>query len=99
MFTSATASGWPARDPVGSKYSCGPAIVSKQATKALSAADVPASRKRSWGGEEQGVPFALMIAFRMEQLSDTTPILGISGKSATRGIHGMGERCVFMPLS
>ena len=51
---------------VGSKYSSGPAVISKQATKAFSAADVLASRKRSWGGEEQGVPFALMVAFRME---------------------------------
>jgi hypothetical protein len=37
-----------------------------QATKAFSTADVPASRKRSRGGEEQGVAFALMVAFRME---------------------------------
>ena len=51
---------------VGSEYSSGPAVISKQATKAFSAADLPASRKRSWDGEEQGVPFALMVAFRME---------------------------------
>jgi hypothetical protein len=53
-------------DPVGSKYSSGPAVISKQATKAFSTADVPVSRKRSRRGEEQGVPFALMVAFRME---------------------------------
>ena len=52
--------------PVGSKYSSGPAVISKQAAKAFSTADVSASRKRSWGGEEQGVSFALMVAFRME---------------------------------
>ena len=51
---------------VGSKYSSGPAVISKQATKAFSAADVPASRKLSWGGEEQDVAFALMVALRMK---------------------------------
>jgi hypothetical protein len=25
---------------------------------------------RSWGGEEQGVPFALMVAFRMEMRNE-----------------------------
>jgi hypothetical protein len=52
------------------KISSGSAVISKQATKAFSAADVPASRKRSWGGEEQGVPFALMVAFRMEMANE-----------------------------
>jgi hypothetical protein len=52
--------------PVGSKYSSGAAVISKQAAKAFSTADVSASRKRSWGGEEQGVSFALMVAFRMK---------------------------------
>jgi len=52
--------------PVGSKYSSGPRVISKQATKAFSTADVPASREGNWGREEQGVPFALMISFRME---------------------------------
>jgi hypothetical protein len=52
--------------PVGSKFSSGPTVISKQATKAFSTADVPASRKRTWGGEEQDVAFALMVAFRME---------------------------------
>jgi hypothetical protein len=51
---------------VGPKYSSGPTVISKQATQALSAVDVPASRKRTCGGEEQGVPFALMVAFGME---------------------------------
>jgi hypothetical protein len=51
---------------VGSKYSSRPTVISKQATKAFSTADVPASRKRRWGGEEQGVAFALMVAFGME---------------------------------
>jgi hypothetical protein len=53
-------------NPVGSKYSSGPAVISKQATKAFSTVDVPANRKRRRGGEKQGVPFALMVAFRME---------------------------------
>jgi hypothetical protein len=41
-------------------------VISKEATKAFSTADVPASRKHRWGGEEQGVTFSLMVAFRME---------------------------------
>jgi hypothetical protein len=48
---------------------------------------------------DQLVLETLMVAFAVVQLNDTTPILGISVKSATRGIHGMGERYVFMPLS
>jgi len=51
---------------VGSKYSSGPTVISKQATKAFSTADALASRKRIRGGEEQGVSFALVVAFRME---------------------------------
>ena len=85
--------------PVGSKYSSRPTVISKQATKAFSTADVPASRKRRWGGEEQGVAFALMVAFRMEQLSNTTPISGISVKSVIPGIHGMGGQYGCMSLS
>ena len=52
--------------PVGSKYSSRPTVISKQATKAFSTADVPASRERRSGGEEQGVAFALMVALRMK---------------------------------
>jgi hypothetical protein len=32
--------------------------------------DVPASRNRTWGGEEQGVPFVLMIALGMEMANE-----------------------------
>ena len=53
-------------DPVGSKYSSGPAVISEHATKAFSTADLPARRKQSRGREEQGVVLALMVAFRME---------------------------------
>jgi len=54
------------------KYSSGLAVISKQAAKAFSTADVLASRKRSWGGEEQGVPFVLMVAFRVETTNSVT---------------------------
>jgi len=53
----------------------------------------------SWIRTDELVVEALVVAFAVVQLNDTTPILGISVKSVTRGIHGMGERYVFMPLS
>ena len=54
------------RDPVGSNYSSGSAVVTKQAAEAFSTADRPASCKWSGCGEEQRVRFALVVAFRMK---------------------------------
>ena len=51
---------------VGSKFSSGPTVISKQATKAFSTADMLASRNYSRSGEEQRVFFALMVAFGMK---------------------------------
>jgi len=42
---------------------------------------------------------ALVIAFRVVQLSNTTPILGISVKSAIPGIRGTAGQYGCMPLS
>ena len=50
------------RQPEGSKYSRGKAVVSKQAAEALAATNSSASRSGCWGGEEQGVSFALMTS-------------------------------------
>ena len=52
--------------PVRSNYSSGSAVISKQAAETFSAADRAATCKWSGRGEEQNVPFALMVTFRME---------------------------------
>jgi hypothetical protein len=52
-----------------------------------------------WRREEEKVALALVVPFKMMQLSNTTPILGISVKSAIPGIHGMGGQYGCMLLS
>jgi hypothetical protein len=49
--------------------------------------------------EKEKVALTLVVPFKMMQLSNTTPILGISGKSVIPGIHGMGGQYGCMPLS
>jgi hypothetical protein len=41
----------------------------------------------------------LVVAFAVVQLSNTTPILATSVKSAIRGIHGTAGQCGCMPVS
>src|SRR5215469_5935737 len=54
---------------------------------------------RSRSGEEQNVILTLVVAFFLIQVSNTTPILGISVKSAIPGIRGTAGQYGYMPLS
>ena len=92
----------PIMDPVQSRYSCGAAVVVlEQAAEALAAATggrlgwrcTHASRK------QQQIALALMVSFVVKQLNNATPILEISVKSSTAGIHGMAGQCRCMPIS
>jgi hypothetical protein len=58
-----------------------------------------AALRRSRDREEQHVVLALLVAFFVIPLNNTTPISGISVNSAIPGIHGMGGQYGCMPRS
>ena len=48
---------------------------------------------------EQTITQTLVVSLAMIQLSNTTPILGMSVKSGIRGIHGTAGQYGYMPPS
>ena len=74
-------------------------VVVEQAAETLTTLDGSAILKMLVVGHDQLIAEALMIAFGQIELSNTTPILGMSAKSAIRGIRGMAGKCGCMPVS
>lgn len=77
----------------------GAVVVVEHPTQTLSPRDCarvpPAARLRA----DDAVRQALMVSFLEIQLSNTTPILEISVKSAIPGIRGKAAKCGCMPVS
>jgi hypothetical protein len=71
----------------------------QHSAQSFAALDNAGAADRNGIREDQSVAEALMVALSVVQLSNTTPILGISVKSAILGIHGMGGQYGCMPLS
>ena len=77
----------------------GPVVVVEQAAQSFASLDDAGSADSGGVWENQSVAQTLMVALAVVHLSNTTPILGISVKSAIRGTHGIGGQYGFMPLS
>jgi hypothetical protein len=81
------------------KVSSDSGIELEQAPRAIATVNGPALRRYVRRRKEEKITFALVVAFKMMQLSNTTPILGIVVKSAIPGIHGVAGQCGCMPVS
>ena len=78
---------------------CGPIIVIQQAAQTLTSLDRACVDEVVCWRLNESVAQPLVVAFAMVQLSNTTPILGISARFAIPGIHGMAGQCGCMPAS
>jgi hypothetical protein len=76
---------------------CSTGVCRRDVSTADAASLTGLKRSRSW--EEQNVALALVIAFLVIQLTNTTPILEMSVKSVIPGIRGTAEECGFVPVS
>jgi hypothetical protein len=74
-------------------------VVVKQTAETFTPPDCPVVRPDPFGGDDQPVLQSLVISLVMVQLSNTTPILLTSVKSAIRGIHGTAGQYGCMPVS
>jgi hypothetical protein len=78
----------------------GAAVVFHSAAEPLSTTDrAPRTCLPYRDREQQQIVLALVVSFLVIQLSNTTPILLMSVKSAIPGTHGMAGQCGCMPVS
>ena len=78
---------------------CCSVVVVQQSAESLTSLYFSALAHELWIRTDQFVVEALMVASAVVQLGNTTPILGISVKSAIPGIHGTADQYGCMPLS
>jgi hypothetical protein len=71
----------------------------EQAAESVATVDGSGLRRYTRRREEEKIAFPVVVPFKMVQLSSTTPILGISVKSAIPGIHGTAGQYGCVPLS
>src|SRR5215831_21158256 len=74
-------------------------VIIQHPAQTLSAPDCALLAFLQAGRNDQAIFQSLVVAFAMVQLSNTTPILPTSVKSAIRGIHGTAGQCGCMPVS
>ena len=74
-------------------------IVVQHPAQPLAAPDGPSASDAWLFRHDQPVAKPLVVPFKMIQLSNTTPILGISVKSAIPGLRGTAGQYGCMPLS